>query len=87
MFSQKHLLTAALLAGSFTSGSQALASGYAAQATFTAPFAHPTAPTSFDRSPYGQSFRWGWFGASHYPPAAQMHRTYNRGWKEWHTRR
>jgi len=88
MFDSRFFFAAALIAGSITSAhGQGVPAYNVAPTTFTAPFAHPTAATSFDHSPYGPSFRWGWFGAAHYAPVPQMHRTYNRSWKEWHTRR
>lgn len=67
--------------------SSAHASVYAQRATFTAPYAHPSYASRYEYPAYHQPFRWGWFGASHHPPAPQMHRDYNRGWKEWHYRR
>lgn len=54
--------------------------------TFTAPFAHPADPT-YPIEFGTQHFRWGWFGADHYPTAPVMHRDYTRGWREWHSRR
>lgn len=56
------------------------------QATFLAPFAYPADPVYLIHSAR-QPFRWGWFGAEHYPPAPAMHRDYNNGWREWHYRR
>lgn len=88
MYRCKLLLAATLLAAATASASAQSVNRYPTRpATFTTPFVHPTAPTTFDYAPYGQTFRWGWFGATHYGPAPQMHRTYNQGWKEWHLRR
>lgn len=56
------------------------------RATFTAPFVHPVDPIyRIDCGP--TPFRWGWFGAAHYPPAPVMQRDYTGGWREWHYRR
>jgi hypothetical protein len=55
------------------------------RATFMTPYAHPADPSypiGYGHVPY----RWGWFGADHYPPAPVMHRDYNGGWREWHYR-
>ncbi len=59
--------------------------GQVTPTTFTAP--QPYYADSSCGMDYGQvPYRWGWFGADHYPPAPVMHRDYNGGWRQWYYR-
>lgn len=54
------------------------------QAVCTTPLPYPMDPT-YRPMCTPQPYRWGWFGAAHYPSAPQMHRDYADGWREWNT--
>lgn len=69
------------------SDSHATATVWTHPASLTAPCKYPLDPRPGRPAPLPPTFRWGWFGAEHFPPTPQLHRDYNEGWREWHYRR